>query len=144
MSTIIHQRVEMARRGTYPLTVCQMRSGWLVMGDVQPVPGYVVLLPDPVVSNLNDLTPEKRTEYCLDMINVGDALLQITDAWRINYEVLGNIEPALHTHIFPRYVWEKDEQRTKSVFCAYDWKLARPSDKNLDADIMNRLRAHFA
>jgi hypothetical protein len=26
-----------------------MRSGWLVIGDVQPLPGYCLLLADPVV-----------------------------------------------------------------------------------------------
>lgn len=34
---------------------------------------------------------------------IGDALLDVTKAHRINYEILGNSEPELHAHIFPRY-----------------------------------------
>lgn len=47
----------MARAGTNPYVICRMRSGWLVIGDVQPLPGYCLLLADPVVPSLNDLSP---------------------------------------------------------------------------------------
>jgi len=81
------------------------------MGDVQFLPGYCLLLADPVVPSLNDLSPQARGQYLQDMVRIGDAILKVTDSFRINYEILGNSEPELHAHIFPRYMSEPEEQR---------------------------------
>ncbi len=43
------------------------------------------------------------------MSRVGDALLKVTDACRINYAILGNSNPILHAHIVPRYSSEPEE-----------------------------------
>src|SRR5262245_9206714 len=102
MPTLIHQRVRQAHEGSNPYIITRLPAGWVVAGDVQPIPGYCLLLPDPVAPDLNSLSEEQRTLYCRDMIRIGDALLKITDAYRINYETWGNLEPALHTHIVPR------------------------------------------
>ena len=102
-----------------------MASGWAVMGDVQFLPGYCLLLPDPVVASLNDLDTEDRTAYLLDMALLGDAVLQATGALRMNYEILGNSEPELHCHIFPRYASEPDDKRKMPAWF-YDWKNAQP------------------
>ena len=110
-TNLIEQRVDLANHKQNPYVICRMKSGWLVIGDVQPLPGYCVLLADPVVESLNALGPAERIQYSLDAIRAGDALLAVTDAYRINYETLGNSEPALHTHIVPRYWHEPDEKR---------------------------------
>jgi diadenosine tetraphosphate (Ap4A) HIT family hydrolase len=117
---LITERVELARAGNNPMVICRLKSGWAVIGDVQFLPGYCLLLPDPVVPSLNDLTMPARTQFLLDMTRMGDALLRVTDAYRINYEILGNSEPELHAHIFPRYRSEPDELRTRPPW-AYDW-----------------------
>src|SRR5262245_14402162 len=110
-SSLIEERVTLANRGQNPYVICRMKSGWLVIGDVQPLPGYCVLLADPIVESLNALGAADRIQYSLDVVRAGDALLATTDAYRINYETLGNSEPALHTHIVPRYRREPDEKR---------------------------------
>lgn len=109
--TIIHERVETARAGTNPTVICRVPSGWVVLCDMQHLPGYSILLPDPVVGSINDLNREQRAAYLCDMITVGDALLDVTDAFRINYAILGNSDLALHAHIVPRYLSEPDEIR---------------------------------
>lgn len=95
---LISHRVELARKGANDKVICRMASGWAVMGDVQFLPGYCLLLPDPVVASLNDLDANARAAYLLDMARIGDALLAATGALRINYEILGNSEPQLHSH----------------------------------------------
>ncbi|WP_422419475.1 HIT family protein [Pseudomonas sp. GZD-222] len=120
---LISQRVELARNGTNDKVICRMVSGWAVMGDVQFLPGYCLLLPDPVVPSLNDLDTEARATYLLDMARMGDAVMQATGALRMNYEILGNSEPELHCHIFPRYASEPEENRKMPVWF-YDWKNA--------------------
>jgi diadenosine tetraphosphate (Ap4A) HIT family hydrolase len=116
MSTLIHERVELAKQGLSPQVICRLRSGWAVLGDSQFIAGYSLLLPDPVVPSLNDLAPEQRSRFLLDMTAIGDALMAVTDAYRINYEILGNSEPALHAHIFPRRLTEPDQYRCGPVF----------------------------
>jgi diadenosine tetraphosphate (Ap4A) HIT family hydrolase len=75
------------------------------------LPGCCILLPDPVVPSLNALTREKRAEYLCDMAAIGDALLEGTDAFRINYAIMGNSDPAWHAHIVPRYRSEPEQIR---------------------------------
>ena len=118
--TLIHRRVEECRRGEYPLIISRMESGWAVMGEQQITPGYCLLLPDPVVPHLNAMNEVTRATFLRDMARLGDAVLKVTCALKINYEMLGNIEPALHAHVVPRYQDELEQRGFRSVF-ALDW-----------------------
>jgi diadenosine tetraphosphate (Ap4A) HIT family hydrolase len=138
MSTLIHRRVEEARQGINPAVICRVASGWIVLGDVQFLQGYSLLLPDPVVPSLNDLTTEQRIIFLQDMMVLGDALLEVTGASRINYEILGNKEEALHAHVFPRFITESEEKRRKPVWF-YDWKSAPPLDLKRDQELMDKI-----
>ncbi|MFH1524969.1 MAG: hypothetical protein ABIF04_08390 [Chloroflexota bacterium] len=110
MTTVL-QRVESARAGTNPTVICRMPSGWAALCDMQHLRGYSILLPDPVVSSINDLSQEQRAAYLCDMITIGDALLEVTDSFRINYALMSNSDPFLHAHIVPRYLSEPEEIR---------------------------------
>ena len=83
--------------------IARLRSGWAVLGDPQVLPGYCLLLPDPVVPHLNALEPALQQAFLADMARIGQAVQDITDAVRINYAIFGNVEPALHAHVIPRY-----------------------------------------
>jgi diadenosine tetraphosphate (Ap4A) HIT family hydrolase len=139
MSTIIHQRVEAARRGENPNVVARLKSGWAVMGDVQFLAGYCLLLPDPVVPDLNALSGKERQQYMNDMALLGDAVLAATGAKRINYEILGNLEPALHAHVFPRFHHEPIALATKPVWF-YDWSAAPKFDPAEHGELMTKIR----
>ena len=101
--TAIHRRVEACRAGADPTMIARLRSGWAVLGDPQVLPGYCLLLPDPVVPHLNALEPALQQAFLADMARIGQAVQDITDAVRINYAIFGNVEPALHAHVIPRY-----------------------------------------
>ena len=116
MSTLIHQRVRDCNLGLYPKAIGRVSSGWVVAGDVQSLPGYCLLLPDPVVPDLNALDHKARKTFLFEMSVIGDAILAVTGAVRINYEMLGNIEPALHAHLFPRRNDEPEALRLKPVW----------------------------
>jgi len=144
LANLITERVELARRGQNPYVICRMKSGWLVIGDVQPLPGYCVFLADPVVESLNALDEAGRSRYSLDVIRAGDAVLTVTDAYRINYETLGNSEPALHTHIIPRYRAESEEKRRRVAWGVYDWATSRRFDPAEDGAFVERMRRQLA
>lgn len=139
MNTLIHQRVNDCRRGENPKVIARVQSGWAVLGDVQFLRGYSLLLPDPVVGDLNELDRTARETYLYEMSVIGDALLKVTDAYRINYEILGNTEAALHAHIFPRYRSEPEAQRRIPVW-SYDWQNAPPFDPVRDRLLMDQIR----
>ena len=141
--TLIHRRVATARDGTNPMIITKMRSGWAVMGDRQVVHGYCLLLPDPVVPDLNALEPDARAAFLADMVKLGDALLAVTKATRINYEILGNSEPALHAHLFPRYESEPKELRTRPAWF-YDWSKAPEFNRESSATFMDSIRRALA
>jgi len=123
MPTAIHVQVEAARNGTLTRAIARMRSGWAVLGDPQITRGYCLLLPDPVVPDLNSLTGDAREQFLRDMTALGDAVLAVTGAERINYEILGNVEPALHAHVIPRHASEDPDLRKKAVWL-HDWSKA--------------------
>jgi diadenosine tetraphosphate (Ap4A) HIT family hydrolase len=143
MSNLIEQRVEAARRGENPFVITRLASGWVVIGDVQPLAGYCLLLADPVVESPNALRQADRARYFRDMLTVGDALLEITGAYRINYETLGNLEPALHTHIIPRFRQEPDDKRRLPPMQAYDWAGARAFDPIADQPFIAAMKARL-
>jgi diadenosine tetraphosphate (Ap4A) HIT family hydrolase len=120
MPTLIHQRVKECQQGTYLKLICRVSSGWVVMGDVQFLKGYCLLLPDPVVANLNELNEQGRKAFL--------------------WEMIGNVEPALHAHIFPRYENEPDNLKLKPVWF-YDWEAARAFDKSKDNELMQSIAA---
>jgi diadenosine tetraphosphate (Ap4A) HIT family hydrolase len=121
--TRIHSQVNEARAGRNPRVVARLYSGWAVFGERQFVRGYLLLLPDPVVANLNSLDAHARGAFLTDMTRLGDAPLKVTAALRINYAMFGNEEPALHAHVIPRYPDEPEELRTAHPW-AYDWQAA--------------------
>ena len=131
MSTIIHQYVAAAAAGKLARLVARLPSGWAVLGDPQILPGYCVLLPDPVLPDLNALTEDERARFLHDMARLGDAILAVTRAERINYDILGNVEPALHAHVVPRYAWEPPERRRTAVWL-HDWSAAPPFSPERD------------
>lgn len=139
MPTAIHQQVRDCQAGTFRRAVGKMQSGWVILGDPQIVPGYCLLLPDPVVPHLNALSRSERELFLYEMTVVGDAILSLTDALRINYEMLGNIEPALHAHLFPRYASEAEEVRTAPIWL-HDWSAAPAFCEDRDAAYMQALR----
>jgi diadenosine tetraphosphate (Ap4A) HIT family hydrolase len=141
--TAIHRRVNDARAGRDPTVLGRCASGWAVFGHHQFVQGYLLLLPDPVVPDLNALTPERRSQFLLDMSRLGDALVRTTAPLRINYAIFGNVEPALHAHVIPRYRNEPEHMQTQHPW-AYDWNAAPAFDPIAAGPLVRALRTELA
>jgi diadenosine tetraphosphate (Ap4A) HIT family hydrolase len=140
--TAIHRRVAALRAGSDPTFVARLPSGWAVLGEQQFLRGYGLLLPDPVVPHLNALAGTARTDLLDDAARFGDALLAATGARRINYAIFGNLEPALHVHLVPRYDTEPEALRTAHPW-SYDWAAAPRFDAARDAQLVSALRRYL-
>jgi diadenosine tetraphosphate (Ap4A) HIT family hydrolase len=137
--TEIHRQVAAAHEGREPRVIARLYSGWALFGERQFLRGYALLLPDPVVPSLNALGAKERTTFLLDVARLGDAVLKITGALRINYAILGNQEPALHAHVIPRYPDEPEDLRTSHPW-AYDWSAAPAFDRTAFRELAEGLR----
>jgi diadenosine tetraphosphate (Ap4A) HIT family hydrolase len=143
LATAIHRRVHDARAGRDATVLGRCASGWAVFGHQQFVQGYLMLLPDPVVPDLNALTPERRSQFLLDMSRLGDALMRTTSPVRVNYAIFGNVEPALHAHVIPRYRSEPEAMQTAHPWM-YDWNAAPTFDPVAAAPLVRSLRHELA
>ncbi|MFJ4314771.1 HIT family protein [Streptomyces lavendulae] len=105
-------RIGSAHRGENPTVLRRLDSGFAAIGDRQFLPGYSVLLTDdPGVTRLSELSRSRRIAYLTDLERLAEAVeracARLDPAFRrVNIEILGNTDPYLHAHIWPRYDWE--------------------------------------
>ncbi len=78
-----------------------------------------------------------------DLGRLGDAVLKATNAVRINYAIFGNLEPALHAHVHPRYADEREDLRTNNPW-AYDWSRAPVFDEQVHGALRARIATFLA
>lgn len=142
----ITARLARITAGEDPHVIGRLTSGWAILGNQQPAPitGCCMLLPDPIVSSVNDLSDSGRAAFMVDFVRLGDAVLAATGAERINYLILCNQVPELHGHVIPRFPTEDPIARRQGPFEAYDFPGARGADAvdgGPDADLLARLKA---
>ncbi|MEU7698606.1 diadenosine tetraphosphate hydrolase [Streptomyces sp. NPDC039028] len=108
-------RIGSALRGANPSVLRRLDAGFAVIGDVQFLPGYSVLLVDDTdVQRLSELSRDRRLRFLSDMDRLGEAVeracRRLDPAFRrVNLEILGNTDGFLHAHVWPRYSWEPDD-----------------------------------
>ena len=141
--TAIHRRVARLRAGEDPALIARLPSGWAVLGEQQFLRGYSLLLPDPVAGTLNELAEAARSQALQDAARLGDALLAVTGALRINYAIFGNQEPALHIHVVPRFADEPAAMRGAHPW-SYDWNAAPRFEAQRDAALLEALRVELS
>jgi len=100
----------------------------------QPLsPGYsIVIWRGSHVTELFDLSADELSAYIAEVALVAHALAERYRPAKINYQVLGNAEPHVHTHVVPRYVDDR----------APEMPLPAPEDATPITD--ERLRAEAA
>ncbi|MER8231551.1 HIT family protein [Streptomyces sp. NPDC101490] len=115
-------RIGTALRGENPTVLRRTDAGFAVIGDVQFLPGYAVLLVDePGVERLSELPRARRAAFLADMERLGEAVERACRRadpgfLRVNLEILGNTDPFLHAHVWPRYAWEPADLVRKPVW----------------------------
>ncbi len=136
----IPERIAMAHAGTNKTIICRVPSGWAALADMQYLRGYIIHLADPLVLSINELDEAGRALFLKDMTLIGDALLEVTGAYRINYAIAGNRDPYLHAHIIPRYLTEPEQYRSGQPWSyPRDVMEGRPFDPERDRELMEKL-----
>lgn len=115
-------RIGAAARGENPTVIAELRSGYAVIGDIQFLPGYCVLLgKDPQAKALADMPRAKRVQFLADADLLATAVemacRESDSAFRrTNLDVLGNFDAFVHAHIWPRYEWEPSHLVSRPVW----------------------------
>jgi diadenosine tetraphosphate (Ap4A) HIT family hydrolase len=80
----------------------EVGDAYLQRADVQR--GYtVVIWRGRHVVEPTELTQDEAARYWLEVVRVGWALEKHLEPVKMNYDLLGNSLPHLHTHVLPRY-----------------------------------------
>ncbi|MHA7985408.1 HIT family protein [Rathayibacter sp. CAU 1779] len=101
-----------AARVENPTVLAELKSGYAVIGDVQFLPGYCVLLgKDPHAKALSEMPRTERVQFLADVdllaTAVERACREADPAFRrVNIDILGNADAFVHAHVWPRYDWE--------------------------------------
>lgn len=123
-------RIGSALRDENPTVMARLPGSFAVIGDVQWLPGYSVLLVDRRgVDRLSDLPRQERVTFLSSMERLGDAVERACSEAdpafrRVNLEILGNADAFLHAHVWPRYEWEPPEliQRPVWLYPSEHWR----------------------
>lgn len=83
----------------------ELSTGYAVLSKYQyeHYRGYTLFLCKQHVGELHELDNNFKLEFLKEMSQVAEAVYKAFKPDKLNYELLGNAEPHLHWHIFPRY-----------------------------------------
>jgi diadenosine tetraphosphate (Ap4A) HIT family hydrolase len=107
----ICRRLEECRAGTHPGLICETETGFAVLGDSQYFRGYCLLLCKTPATELDELSPAVRLKYLEEMALLAQAVREVVQPHKLNYECLGNLVHHLHWHVFPRQLSEASPEK---------------------------------
>ena len=109
-------RITQIKNGVNPYFVTELQTGYVVIGDHQFYKGYTVFLCKEHKTELHELEENFRLMFLKEMSLVAEAeaVYKAFAPQKLNYELLGNGDPHLHWHIFPRY--KNDPMPNKPVW----------------------------
>jgi diadenosine tetraphosphate (Ap4A) HIT family hydrolase/GNAT superfamily N-acetyltransferase len=87
----------------YGVTLLRTESSLVRLSRNQRQRGYCVVVAVKHVVEPFQLPPHEARAFFDDVLAVASAVNQICAPIKVNYEILGNVIPHLHCHVFPRY-----------------------------------------
>ena len=114
--------IERVRTGSFADFVAELDLHYVILGEAQFYRGYCALLFKQHATELHRLAPATARAAFDEVLAVARAIAAVVNPLRLNYENLGNQEPHLHWHVFPRFaddplrlapVWMRPESERK-------------------------------
>ena len=103
MSCLICDRIEWIKKGENPYFVCELETGYVVIGDHQRFKGYTLFLCKEHKTELHFLEPAFKMKYLEEMSLVAEAVYNVYQPEKMNHELLGMGDAHVHFHLFPRH-----------------------------------------
>ncbi|MGH8014430.1 MAG: HIT family protein [Candidatus Binataceae bacterium] len=114
--------IERVASGQFADTVAELPHSWIILGDAQFYRGYCVMLAKRHVTELHLFERADALALFDELMALGEAISNATNPLKLNYECLGNQQPHVHWHVFPRQahdsrhlepVWTRPESERK-------------------------------
>jgi len=122
--------------------IAELKSCYVILGDQQLYRGYCILFAKLHATELY-LMPADAARLLLDEMRlVADAIAAVVKPWKMNYECLGNAEPHVHWHLFPRY--EADEMRSVPIWLRPESERKVTLDENDRRALIGSIRRQLA
>lgn len=112
--------------GDRPAQVWHFPHSVAFVGPWQFYTGYCLLVSREHATELSQLGPN-RAAFLGEMALLAEAIGACFRPHKLNYELLGNVVPHLHWHIFPRAA--DDPERLQPVWLALERAKADPTEK---------------
>lgn len=110
----------------HPALVWHFPHSTARLGPWQYYTGYCVLVSRTHASELSQLGPN-RAAFLDEMAILAQAIEECFRPHKLNYELLGNLVPHLHWHLFPRSA--QDPEKLRPVWFALDRAEHDPTEK---------------
>lgn len=142
---LICDRIALIKKDKNPDLVMELKTGYVVIGWHQFYRGYTLFLAKKHVTELHKLNSYEHSLFLEEMSLVGKAVYKAFSPDKINYEILGNTDPHLHCHIFPRRKTDPRPQEPvwvikKAIRCAEKTKLSLIERGKLKFILLRELR----
>ena len=111
---LICDRIRLIWENRNPYFVCELETGYVVIGDHQFFRGYTLFLCKIHKRELHELELGFRKQFLWEMSEIASAVSQVFQPDKLNYELLGNTDEHMHWHLFPRST--NDPEPKKSVW----------------------------
>jgi diadenosine tetraphosphate (Ap4A) HIT family hydrolase len=122
--------------------VAELKSCYVILGDQQFYRGYCVLLAKLHATELYLMPADGARLLSDEMRLVAEAIAAVVKPWKMNYECLGNGEPHVHWHLFPRY--ETDEMRGGPIWLRPESERKVTLDENDRRALIASIRSQLA
>ena len=104
------ERIEMIKNGKNPFFVRELKTGYVVLGDIQRFKGYTLFLCKEHATELHFLDKDFKRIFLEEMSLVAEAVYNAFHPDKLNYELLGvGNWVHMHWHIFPRRAGDTPE-----------------------------------
>ena len=154
------QKYVALQKGSHPDLVAQINGHYLVFGESQFLPGYMVLIhKNAAFKRLSDLKFEEQIEFMLLVTCIQSSLSgylesKQNDFKRCNIEILSNKDHYIHAHVWPRYGWEINHLAQDSVlsYTKFDIEATKKNleetnrqinKKEFSLEFLNRLKVNY-
>jgi len=134
--------IDRIKADAFPDFLAELKSCYVILGDRQFYRGYCVLFAKLHATELYLMPADTARLLSDEMRLVAEAIAAVVKPWKMNYECLGNGEPHVHWHLFPRY--ETDQMRGVPIWLRPESEQKVPLDENDRRALIASIRSQLA
>jgi diadenosine tetraphosphate (Ap4A) HIT family hydrolase len=136
--------IERIKADSFRDFVAELNSCYVILGDQQFYRGYCVLFAKLHATELYLMPADAARMLSDEMRLVAEAIAAVVKSWKMNYECLGNSEPHVHWHLFPRQQSEPDELRRGPIWLRPEAERKVTLDENHRRALIGSIRSQLA